>query len=169
MRTRELAAEMRAASEEMSTADVNELEALGIARREIEIFEMAGLSRIVRMTDAELYEPDETGGWAFITPVLTQHPNSPESQQPEIYARFGNIVDLASLRSVGNPIKLTAFHYDGILTSNLLVEGQWSKKDFSISGSMIPRAVAGRPQRGASSKRSGRSRSLRSWKRPSQW
>ena len=64
MRTRELAAEMRAASEEMSTADVNELEALGIARREIEIFEMAGLSRIVRMTDAELYEPDETGGWA---------------------------------------------------------------------------------------------------------
>ena len=52
--------------------------------------------------------------------------------------KFGNIVDLASLRSVGNPIKLTAFHYDGILTSNLLVEAQWSKKDFSIIGGGAP-------------------------------
>ncbi len=48
--------------------------------------------------------------------------------------KFGNIVDLASLRAVGNPIKLTSFHYDGVLTANLLVEGQWSKKDFSIVG-----------------------------------
>ena len=58
--------------------------------------------------------------------------------------KFGNIVDLASLRSVGNPIKLTAFHYDGILTSNLLVEGQWSKKDFSINRGRRASARRGR-------------------------
>jgi hypothetical protein len=48
--------------------------------------------------------------------------------------KFGNIVDLESLRSVGNPIKLTAFHYNGVITNNFLLEGQWSKKDFSIVG-----------------------------------
>jgi hypothetical protein len=48
--------------------------------------------------------------------------------------KFGNIVDLESLRSVGNPIALYALHYAGSITNNFIVEGQWSKKDFSIIG-----------------------------------
>jgi len=47
---------------------------------------------------------------------------------------FGNIVDEASLRSVENPIKLTAVHYNGVITNNFLIEGLYSKKDFSIVG-----------------------------------
>ena len=48
--------------------------------------------------------------------------------------KFGNIADLASLRSVGNPISLYALHYNGVITNNFLIEAQWSKKDFSIIG-----------------------------------
>lgn len=59
-------------------------------------------------------------------------------QDTQSGTKFGNIVDLASLRSVGNPIKLSALHYNGMLTSNLVVEGQWSKKDFSIIGGGAP-------------------------------
>ncbi len=49
-------------------------------------------------------------------------------------SKFGNIADLASLRSVGNPIKLWAGHYNGVITNNLLVEALYSQKDFSIVG-----------------------------------
>ena len=52
--------------------------------------------------------------------------------------KFGNIADLESLRSVGNPISLYALHYNGVLTSNVLLEAQWSKKDFSIVGGGAP-------------------------------
>src|SRR6266540_6259423 len=48
--------------------------------------------------------------------------------------KFGNIADLNSLRTVGNPIKLWAGHYNGIITNNLLVEALYSQKDFSIVG-----------------------------------
>jgi hypothetical protein len=48
--------------------------------------------------------------------------------------KFGNIVDYASLRSVGNPIKLWAGQYNGVITGNLLAEAQYSQKDFSIVG-----------------------------------
>lgn len=48
--------------------------------------------------------------------------------------RFGNIADLASVRTVGNPIELQSFHYNGILTNNFLIEGLYSQKDFSIIG-----------------------------------
>jgi carboxypeptidase family protein/TonB-dependent receptor-like protein len=47
---------------------------------------------------------------------------------------FGNIADVNSLRSVGNPIKLWAGHYNGVITNNLLVEALYSQKDFSIVG-----------------------------------
>ena len=48
--------------------------------------------------------------------------------------KFGNIADLESLRSVGNPISLYALHYNGVITNTFLLEAQWSKKDFSIVG-----------------------------------
>ena len=97
MKTRALVAEMRAASAAMSKSDIDELEALGVARREIEIFEMVGLARIQRVADSPLYEPaEDRGALAYISPVLSQHANSPEAQRPEIYVRIGNIVDLVA-------------------------------------------------------------------------
>ena len=48
--------------------------------------------------------------------------------------RFGNIVDLASLRSVENPIRLWSGHYNGVITNELLIEGLYSQKDFAIVG-----------------------------------
>lgn len=48
--------------------------------------------------------------------------------------RFGNIVDLRSLYDQGQPNKLTSLHYNGILTNNLLIEGQYSAMDFSFIG-----------------------------------
>src|SRR5262249_18106424 len=52
--------------------------------------------------------------------------------------KFGNIADLASLRPVGNPIKLYSAHYSGTFGNNFLLEGLWSKKDFSIVGGGAP-------------------------------
>jgi hypothetical protein len=48
--------------------------------------------------------------------------------------KFGNIADLASLRTVGFPLKLWSGHYNGIITNNLLIEALYSQKDFSIVG-----------------------------------
>ena len=85
--------------------------------------------------DQKRYEVKMTGN---LTSKHTLVGSYLKVQDVQSGTKFGNIVDLASLRDVGNPIKLTAFHYDGVLTSNLLVEGQWSKKDFSIIGGGAP-------------------------------
>lgn len=47
---------------------------------------------------------------------------------------FGSVVDLASLAPRGDPQKLLSLHYNGILTKNLLLEGQYSKMDAAIVG-----------------------------------
>ena len=47
---------------------------------------------------------------------------------------FGNIVDEASLRTVGNPLRLYSVNYHGTLTNNFLLEALYSQKDFSIVG-----------------------------------
>jgi hypothetical protein len=47
---------------------------------------------------------------------------------------FGNVVDLNSLASRGDPQTLQAVHYSGIFTENLLIEGQFSQMDAAIVG-----------------------------------
>lgn len=47
---------------------------------------------------------------------------------------FGSVVDLASLRTQDTPNNLRAFHYNGILTNNLLLEGQLSEMNFKFVG-----------------------------------
>jgi outer membrane receptor for ferrienterochelin and colicin len=48
--------------------------------------------------------------------------------------RFGNVVDLASLTDRELPNSLKGLHYNGILTDNLLLEGQYSKMNFAFVG-----------------------------------
>ena len=47
---------------------------------------------------------------------------------------FGNVVDLASLTNRELPNTLRALHYNGVLTENLFVEGQYSEMDFAFVG-----------------------------------
>ncbi len=59
-------------------------------------YQMVGLARIARITDTDLYEPDPTGVWAFVTPVRVEHPATPESRLPEACARLGQLVDIVA-------------------------------------------------------------------------
>jgi hypothetical protein len=71
---------------------------------------------------------------------------------------FGNIVDLASLRASDNQIELWSGHYNGVITNNLLIEGQYSQKDSlvvagsnfrdRIFGTMIRDTTPGTARRG---------------------
>jgi hypothetical protein len=94
MKTRDLAAEMSEALAAMTVVDVRELEGYGVSRRTQ--YQMVGLVRIARITDTDLYEPDPTGVWAFVTPVRVEHPATPESQLPEACARLGQLVDIVA-------------------------------------------------------------------------
>jgi hypothetical protein len=81
--------------------------------------------------DQKRYEAKLTGN---MTQSQTLIGSYLQVQDNQTGTKFGNIVDAASLRSVGNPIKLYSLHYNGIVARNLLLEGQWSRKDFSIVG-----------------------------------
>jgi Carboxypeptidase regulatory-like domain/TonB dependent receptor/TonB-dependent Receptor Plug Domain len=47
---------------------------------------------------------------------------------------FGNVVDIRSLTDRELPNKLQALHYNGVLTNNFLLEGQYSQMDFAFVG-----------------------------------
>lgn len=53
--------------------------------------------------------------------------------------RFGNVVDLASLTNRELPNWLETAHYTGVITNNLLVEGQWSRRYFAFIGGGGPK------------------------------
>ena len=78
MRTRDLVAERRAASEAMTRCDIAELVQHGVLSAAIEIFNMVGVARINRVADSCLYQPDQDEVWAFVTPVLVDDPAGPE-------------------------------------------------------------------------------------------
>jgi len=96
MKTRALAAEMRAASAAITRADIRELEQYGVWPAEVEIHQMIGLARVKLSRDGALYEPDDAGKWAYITPALVHHPLTPESKNPSVSVRYGNLVDLVA-------------------------------------------------------------------------
>jgi hypothetical protein len=48
--------------------------------------------------------------------------------------RFGNVVDLASLTNRELPNWLETAHYSGVMTNNLLLEGQYSRRYFAFIG-----------------------------------
>ncbi len=47
---------------------------------------------------------------------------------------FGAITDLRSLYDRSLPYSLTTFSYNGLLTSDFIVEGQWSEREFAFVG-----------------------------------
>ena len=55
-------------------------------------------------------------------------------KRKETNNRFGNVVDLASLTNRELPNSLRALHYNGILTTNLLVEASYNEMDFAFVG-----------------------------------
>ena len=83
------------------------------------------------VVDQKRYEAKLTGNVTSKHSIVGSYLKVTDNQTG---TKFGNIADLASLRAVGNPIKLYALHYNGVITNNFLIEGQWSKKDFSIVG-----------------------------------
>jgi hypothetical protein len=82
-------------------------------------------------TDEKRYEGKLSGN---ITSKHTLVGSYLKVDKTQAGTKFGNIADLASLRSVGNPIKLWSGHYNGIITNNLLIEALYSQKDSSIVG-----------------------------------
>lgn len=93
MRT-DLPGELAEALAAMTPADVRELERRGISR--LTQYKMVGIARIVSVSDTRLYEPDESGVWAYITPVRVEHAATPESRLPDAAPRIGRIIDLIS-------------------------------------------------------------------------
>jgi hypothetical protein len=82
--------EMRGAAEAMERRDFAQLRALGVTRL------VAGIGR-VREVGEGLYEPEDSpfGHWRWITPVCIQHPDTPESDDPDS-PMCGPLVDLVA-------------------------------------------------------------------------
>jgi hypothetical protein len=85
-----LSLEMRAAGEAMELRDFAQLREMGITRL------MAGIGRVRDVGDG-LYEPEDSpwGHWRWITPVLVQWPDTPESDDPESQI-CGHLIDLVA-------------------------------------------------------------------------
>src|SRR5512133_1283450 len=97
MTTRELAREMRHAAGTLRAGNYrSELAPYGIRTAEIDAFQMVGIETVRRNKGGDLYEPDPDGRVALITPCLVHRPNSPESPAPDVFCRFGNLVDLVA-------------------------------------------------------------------------
>jgi hypothetical protein len=90
-----LGAEWGAAWLAMTAADIRDLEKFGVTSRCAK-YGLVGISRVSRIPDTELYEPDPTGLYQYITPARVDKPMSPQSSSPWLYARSGEIVDLVA-------------------------------------------------------------------------
>jgi hypothetical protein len=71
----------------------DELVALGVAPRDIELLIRTGKVRLCR---GDLFEPDPDGRACLITPVSVHTALDPESSKPEVFCRVGAIVDLVA-------------------------------------------------------------------------
>jgi hypothetical protein len=82
--------------------------------------------------DQQRYEGKLT---ASVTPSHTLLGSYIKVKETEIGNFFGTILDLDSVLDRQLPNELTAFNYNGVLTSNLYLTGQYSKREFSFVGS----------------------------------
>jgi hypothetical protein len=95
MRSGELAAEMRQASLAMAPGDLRELVEAGVGPEDAGW--LIGVMKISRIPDSQLFEPDdESGTWAYVTPIRVENPATPESLDPEGSVRRGALVDLVA-------------------------------------------------------------------------
>lgn len=84
--------EFNAARAAMTPPDRALLQGRGI--RAGDILFLTGVARV--RLDGGLYEPAEDGGLAYLTPVLIEHPETPESPSPAQAIRFGELVDIVA-------------------------------------------------------------------------
>lgn len=109
MKTTELAREMRQATallhsmlggDQLDERFRSKCRAVGeIDARTIEICELIGVARIAFDGNRGRWRPaagNEPGCFAFVTPVLIDHPDAPWSAEPFFTVRFGEIVDLVA-------------------------------------------------------------------------
>jgi len=94
-------------------------------------------------TDEKRYEAKLTGQ---ITPKHSIVGSYLKIDSAGVNTRFtATIYDLASLTNRTDPESLVSFHYNGVLTSNLLVEGQYSNREqaFENNGSKFQDLIKG--------------------------
>src|SRR5713226_352032 len=99
MKTAALAAEMRHAAANLPSEDREILvQGYGIPCSLVDLYQLIGLEKIVakdvKGARRDLYMPHADGDPAFITPVLGHFADTPESTDPRVFVRFGNIIDL---------------------------------------------------------------------------
>jgi len=86
---------MRDAFAALRPEDAEALADAGVPAFLIDLYQMVGTAQILLRKGA-LYEPHSDGKAAFITPVLADLPDTPETSDPWAFARFGNIIDLVA-------------------------------------------------------------------------
>src|SRR5262249_50291469 len=94
-------------------------------------------------TDAKRYEGKLTGQ---ITPKHSIVGSYLKIDSTSQNTRFtGAIYDLASLTPRSDPESLASAHYSGVITSNFLLEGQWSqrKETFANNGARFTDLIKG--------------------------
>ena len=96
MKMRTLAHEMRAAFAALETRDVEQLVGLGVPELLVSHFQMVGIARVREDSSRTLYDPDPGGPLAYITRVLVQFAETPESTRPDAAPLIGNPVDLVA-------------------------------------------------------------------------
>jgi hypothetical protein len=102
MRTRDLAAEMRAAVGALNRPQAEALVQLGVDPLDIAIFEMVGVARVRIDDKSRLDEPNDDGPLAYISPVCCAHPAAgPEAADVWRSVRFGGLCDLIAWRHPG--------------------------------------------------------------------
>lgn len=84
-----------------------------------------------QVDDQKRYEIKLTGQATARHSLVASYLKVKRSQINNIY---GSVVDLASLTDRQLPNDLKAFHYNGVLTNNLLLEGQFSRMNFAFVG-----------------------------------
>jgi hypothetical protein len=87
---------MRQAYAALTADDLRELVEHGISPLDIVCARLVGVARISHLADTGCYERDPTGGWAFVTPVMVDYPDTPETPDPVGFSRYGNLIDLVA-------------------------------------------------------------------------
>ena len=92
MRGVDLLKEWRAARKAMESADHQVLVSFGVKAADTLLL----IGKVRARRDGDLYVPDTDGSPAFVTPVLVDHVDTPESSCPAQATRFGDLVDLVA-------------------------------------------------------------------------
>jgi hypothetical protein len=97
MKTAQLAAEMAQAFANLVETDGTELcDELGISAPMLFFAQLVGIAPIRFTGKDDLFEPDPAGELAYITPVCVHYPDTPLTARPDLWVRFGNLIDLVS-------------------------------------------------------------------------